>query len=58
MKCAIMQPTFNPWIGFFDMIDKIYRFVFYILYDLSVTVGKPIIASYNRIHLSFTIKDY
>ncbi len=24
-----MQPTFNPWIGYFDMMDKVDMFVFY-----------------------------
>jgi hypothetical protein len=28
MICAIMQPTFMPWLGYFDMIDKVDRFVF------------------------------
>lgn len=28
MKTAIMQPTFLPWIGYFDMIDKVDCFVF------------------------------
>lgn len=28
MKCAIMQPTYMPWIGYFSMIDKVDTFVF------------------------------
>ncbi len=28
MICAIMQPTYNPWLGYFDMIDKVDIFVF------------------------------
>lgn len=28
MISAIMQPTFIPWIGYFDMIDKVDRFIF------------------------------
>ncbi|MBS1630815.1 MAG: WbqC family protein [Bacteroidetes bacterium] len=28
-KIAIMQPTFNSWLGLFDMIDKVDTFVFY-----------------------------
>jgi len=28
MICAIMQPTYIPWIGYFDMIDKVDVFVF------------------------------
>jgi len=27
-KCAIMQPTFNPWIGYFDLIDYVDCFIF------------------------------
>jgi len=26
---AIMQPTFLPWIGYFDLIDQVDLFVFY-----------------------------
>lgn len=26
--CAIMQPTFNPWAGYFDLIDQVDVFVF------------------------------
>jgi len=29
MICAIMQPTYIPWIGYFDMIDKVDIFVVY-----------------------------
>jgi hypothetical protein len=29
MICAIMQPTFMPWIGYFDLIDSVDCFVFY-----------------------------
>ena len=28
MKCAIMQPTYFPWIGHFDLIDQVEKFVF------------------------------
>ena len=28
MIAAIMQPTYLPWIGYFDMIDQVDRFVF------------------------------
>lgn len=28
MKCAIMQPTYLPWIGYFDLIDQVDKFVF------------------------------
>ena len=28
MKIAIMQPTFNPWLGYFDLIDYVDKFVF------------------------------
>lgn len=29
MTCAIMQPTFIPWLGYFDLINKSDCFVFY-----------------------------
>lgn len=29
MTCAIMQPTFNPWLGYFDLIDQSDVFVIY-----------------------------
>jgi len=29
MTCAIMQPTYIPWLGYFDMIDKVDVFVIY-----------------------------
>lgn len=28
MKCAIMQPTYLPWMGYFDLIDQVDIFVF------------------------------
>jgi hypothetical protein len=28
LKLAIMQPTFNPWLGYFDLIDYVDTFVF------------------------------
>ena len=27
-SCAIMQPTYNPWLGYFDLIDRVDTFVF------------------------------
>ena len=27
-KIAIMQPTFLPWVGYFDLIDQVDIFVF------------------------------
>lgn len=28
LKLAIMQPTFNPWLGYFDLIDYVDEFIF------------------------------
>lgn len=28
MICAIMQPTYIPWCGYFDLIDRVDKFVF------------------------------
>jgi hypothetical protein len=28
MKCAIMQPTYLPWAGYFNLISKVDKFVF------------------------------
>ena len=28
MICAIMQPTYFPWIGYFDLIDQVDKFIF------------------------------
>jgi len=28
LKIAIMQPTFNPWLGYFDLIDSVDSFIF------------------------------
>ena len=25
---AIMQPSFMPWIGYFDLMDQVYTFIF------------------------------
>lgn len=29
MICAVMQPTYFPWLGYFDLIDQADHFVFY-----------------------------
>lgn len=29
MKCAIMQPTFLPWVGYFNLMSKVDIFVFF-----------------------------
>jgi len=29
LKIALMQPTFNPWLGYFDLIDYVDTFVFF-----------------------------
>lgn len=29
MICAISQPTFFPWLGYFDLIDQVDNFIFY-----------------------------
>ena len=28
MRCAIMQPTYLPWSGYFNLISQVDRFVF------------------------------
>ena len=28
IRLAIMQPTFNPWLGYFDLIDYVDKFIF------------------------------
>ena len=37
MKCAVMQPTYFPWIGYFDLIDSVDKFVF--LNDVKLVKG-------------------
>ena len=34
-SCAIMQPTFMPWVGYFDLINSVEKFVF--LDDVQLT---------------------
>ena len=29
MKLALMQPTFNPWLGYFDLIDYVDELIFF-----------------------------
>ena len=29
MKIAIMQPTYIPWLGYFDLMDSVDQFIFY-----------------------------
>jgi len=28
VSCAIMQPTYNPWLGYFDLMDKVDLFIY------------------------------
>ncbi|GAX87593.1 conserved hypothetical protein [Lebetimonas natsushimae] len=37
MKIAIMQPTYNPWLGYFDLMDKVDIFVY--LDDVKLVKG-------------------
>lgn len=37
MKCAINQPTYFPWLGYFDLIDSVDDFVF--LDDVQIVSG-------------------
>ena len=44
MRCAIMQPTYLPWIGFFDLIDAVDIFVLLDNVKVEKVAGKHEIA--------------
>jgi hypothetical protein len=59
MKIAVMQPTFNPWLGYFDMIDKVDSFVF--LDDVKLSkqswqVRNRILSTSGELFLTIPIK--
>ena len=35
LKLALMQPTFNPWLGYFDLIDYVDKFIIFDTVQLS-----------------------
>jgi hypothetical protein len=37
MKIAVMQPTYNPWLGYFDLMDKVDIFIY--LDDVKLVKG-------------------
>ena len=56
---AIMQPTFNPWLGYFDMIDQTDMFVLYDDVQLSKRswqVRNRIKTSQGELFLSIPVK--
>jgi len=59
MKCSIMQPTYLPWLGYFDLIDQVDIFVF--LDNVQVVkrswhVRNRIKASQGELNLTIPIK--
>ena len=60
MKCAIMQPTYIPWIGYFDLIDSVDKFVFLDdvkLEKCSWQVRNRIKTSQGELYLTVPIKS-
>lgn len=56
---AIMQPTFLPWIGYFDLIDQVDNFVFYDDVQLarrSWQIRNRIKSSNGELYLTIPIK--
>ena len=39
-KCAIMQPHFLPWSGYFNLISKVDKFVFLMMLNIQKIAGK------------------
>ena len=59
MIVAIMQPTYNPWLGYFDLIDKVDVFVFLDNVQLekcSWQVRNKIKSSQGEIFLSIPVR--
>lgn len=61
MLCAIMQPTYLPWMGYFDLIDQVDIFVF--LDDAKVSkqswgVRNRIVTSSGEMFLTVPLRDY
>jgi hypothetical protein len=61
MICAIMQPTYLPWIGYFDLIDRVDHFVF--LDDVKVSkqswgVRNRIYAHSGELFLTVPLRGY
>jgi len=58
---AIMQPTYLPWIGYFDLIDQVEKFVF--LDDVKVSkqswgVRNRVNTNQGAIYISIPLLDY
>ncbi len=61
MICAIMQPTYLPWIGYFDLVDRVDKFVF--LDDAKVSkqswgVRNRIRTAQGELYLTVPLKNY
>ncbi len=61
VKIAIMQPTYFPWMGYFDLIDRVEKFVF--LDDVKVSkqswgVRNRIKTKQGEIFITVPLKNY
>lgn len=61
MLCAIMQPTYLSWAGYFDLMDRVHRFVF--LDDAKVSkqswqVRNRIRTQQGELYLTVPLKHY
>lgn len=60
MKCAIMQPTYIPWLGYFDLIDSVNKFIFLDdvqLEKCSWQVRNKIKTSQGELYLTIPVKS-